>query len=174
MKLGRTMLSLSYAIALALPLTSCGGKVKVKSDSSSSSSGSSVSMSADVNISTAKQGAEAECEEVLRLATQANSKAQMLGMFLDAKVTEPNIDRKISEIKQTLDKLQAMPISAHTVNSIRSEYILMMRTALQPVENWSVGKAEAQRDQVGKAFVKQQSKANDFRIQRMFLRGCKG
>lgn len=174
MKLGRTILSLSYIIALALPLTSCGGKVKVKSDSSSSSSGSSVSMSANIDISTTKEGAEAECQQVYRLAKEASSKAQMLGMFLERQVTAPKIDRKISEIKQTLDKLQAMPISDHKVNSIRSEYVLVMRTALQPVETWSVGKAEAQRDQVGKALVEQTSKAIDFRIHRMFLGKCKG
>jgi hypothetical protein len=95
-------------------------------------------------------------------------------LFLPPQEAKPNIDAKITEIKQSLDQLQAMPISDRTVDAIRSEYISMMQTALQPVEQWAVGKAESQRQQVSEDFVKQHAKASDFRIQKMFAKDCKG
>jgi hypothetical protein len=164
-------LSLISLVACALPLTSCQGTVKTKSDNGS---GASVSASARVNISTPQEGTAAECQQVFRLATEASSDARMLGLFLPPQEAKPNIDAKITEIKQSLDQLQAMPISDRTVDAIRSEYISMMQTALQPVEQWAVGKAESQRQQVSEDFVKQHAKASDFRIQKMFAKDCKG
>jgi hypothetical protein len=166
----RTMLSLGCIIAVTLPLISCGDKVKVEAGSNP---GSGVSVSANTEVSSAKGGAQAECQQVYGLATKASSQAQMLGMFLPRQNMNPQIDPKIAEVKQHLAQLQTAPIHDRTVNSLRGEYISMMQTALQPVEDWSASKAEAQREQVTATFKTQLSKAIDFRMKRMFAGDCR-
>ncbi|MBE8990512.1 hypothetical protein [Nostoc sp. LEGE 12450] len=169
MKGDQIMLALSCITVLTLTLMSCGGKVKVESRANS---GTHISASGSVDISSTKEGAEAECRQIEKLATNSSSDAQILGMFLPKSEMNPHIDRKITEIRQHLDQLQSVSISDVTVVSLRSEYVSMMQSALQPVEAWSASKVDTQRQQISKAFSTQISKAINFRIMRMFIGKC--
>ncbi|MBD2565142.1 MULTISPECIES: hypothetical protein [Nostoc] len=170
MKGNRIMLALSCMIVITLNLMSCAEKVKV--ESRIINTGTKISGSASLYLSTAKKGAEAECEQIYNLATNASSDAQILSLLLVNSEMNPHIDQKIGEIKQHLDRLQSATIKNVTVVSLRSEYVSMMQEALQSVEAWSASKAETQRQQITKVFSTQISKAISFRMKRMFIGNC--
>ncbi|MBM0742835.1 hypothetical protein JOY44_14660 [Phormidium sp. CLA17] len=141
--------TLSCMTVFSLALMSCGEKVKVESYANS---GVYVSGSADINISTTKEGSDTECQHIYKLATNASSDAQMLGLFLSNSDRNPQIERKLTEIKQDLDQLQSATINDPSIISLRSEYVSIMQMALQPVEAWSASKAETQRQQITETF----------------------